>query len=219
MKFKKPKFWDYNKPSFLSYLFFPLAIILKTIKSLINLTTKKRKYPLIRTICVGNIYLGGTGKTSLSLKINEILKKKIKTCFIKKYYPDQIDEQKILANHGKLFKSKDRSSSIKEAYVEAKSGELWLCNCFIKKYESSSDKDINPNRHRKLLLSKKDLNKLIGSVKKEGFTIVPISMFFNEKGLVKLNIGLGRGKKKYDKRQSQKLKDWNKSKQRLLKNN
>ena len=114
---------------------------------------------------------------------------------------------------------RNNSSSIKEAYVEEKSGELWLCNCFIKKYESSSDKDINPNRQRKLLISKKDLNKLIGSVKKEGFTIVPISMFFNEKGLVKLNIGLGRGKKKYDKRQSQKLKDWNKSKQRLLKNN
>ena len=114
---------------------------------------------------------------------------------------------------------RNNSSSIKEAYVEEKSGELWLCNCFIKKYESSSDKDINPNRQRKLLISKKDLNKLIGSVKKDGFTIVPISMFFNEKGLVKLNIGLGRGKKKFDKRQSQKLKDWNKSKQRLLKNN
>ena len=60
---------------------------------------------------------------------------------------------------------------------------------------------------------------MIGSIKKEGFTIVPILMFFNEKGLVKLDIGLARGKKKYDKRQSQKLKDWNKSKQRLLKNN
>ena len=114
---------------------------------------------------------------------------------------------------------RNNSTSIKEAYVEEKSGELWLSNCFIKKYESSSDKDINPNRQRKLLISKKDLNKLIGSVKKDGFTIVPISMFFNEKGLAKLNIGLGRGKKKYDKRQSQKLKDWNKSKQRLLKNN
>tara|TARA_B100001113_G_scaffold287215_1_gene242855 strand:+ start:233 stop:1174 length:942 start_codon:yes stop_codon:yes gene_type:complete len=118
MKFKKPKFWDYNRPNFLSYLFFPVAILLTNIKSLINLTTKKKKYPLIKTICVGNIYLGGTGKTSLSLRINEILKKKINTCFIKKYYPDQIDEQKILANHGKLFKSKDRSLSIEQAIGE-----------------------------------------------------------------------------------------------------
>ena len=111
------------------------------------------------------------------------------------------------------------SSSIKESFVQDIKSELWLCNCFIKKYHSSSDKDSNPTRQRKLLISKKELNNLIGSIKKDGFTIVPISMFFNEKGLVKLNIGLGRGKKKYDKRQSQKLKDWNKNKQRLLKNN
>ena len=114
---------------------------------------------------------------------------------------------------------RNNSSSIKEAYVEEKNGELWLCNCYIKKYHSSSDKENNPIRQRKLLISKKEFNKLIGPLKKDGFTIVPISMFFNDKGLVKLNIGLGRGKKKYDKRESQKLKDWNKNKQRLLKNN
>ena len=111
------------------------------------------------------------------------------------------------------------SSSIKEAYVQEKNGELWLCNCHIKKYHSSSDKENDPIRQKKLLISKKELNKLLGSVKKEGFSIIPLSIYFNEKGLVKLNIGLGRGKKKYDKRQSQKLKDWNKNKQRLLKNN
>ena len=118
MKFKKPKFWDYNKPNILSYLFFPVSLLLTILKTLKNLTTKKKKYSKIKTICVGNIYLGGTGKTSLSLKINEILKDKIKTCFIKKYYSDQIDEQKILSNHGKLFKLKDRSSSIKQAIDE-----------------------------------------------------------------------------------------------------
>jgi SsrA-binding protein len=111
------------------------------------------------------------------------------------------------------------SSSIKEAYVQENKGELWLCNCYIKTYHSSSDKVNDPIRQKKLLISKKELNKLLGSVKKEGFSIIPLSIYFNEKGLVKLNIGLGKGKKKYDKRQSQKLKDWNKNKQRLLKNN
>ena len=111
------------------------------------------------------------------------------------------------------------SPSIKEAYVQEIEGELWLCNCFIKKYHSSDDKVDDSTRQRKLLISKKELNKLTGSIKKDGYTIVPIRMFFNEKGLVKLDIGLGRGKKKYDKRQSEKLKDWNKSKRRLLKNN
>ena len=108
--------------------------------------------------------------------------------------------------------------SIKESYVEDIEGELWLCNCFIKKYESSSEKDTNPLRKRKLLVNKKELNKILGSVRKEGFSIVPIVIFFNNNGFIKLNIGLGKGKKKFDKREAQKLKDWNKNKQRLLKN-
>ena len=125
----------------------------------------------------------------------------------------------LVLNGSEVKSLRHNSSSIKEAYIEEKNGELWLCNCFIKKYHSSSEKDSNPTRQRKLLISKKEINKLIGPIKKQGFTIVPISMYFNDKGLVKLNIGLGRGKKKFDKRESQKLKDWNKNKQRLLKNN
>jgi len=114
---------------------------------------------------------------------------------------------------------RNNSSSIKGSYVEDFGSELWLCNCFIKKYEASSEKDNNPTRKRKLLLNKKELNKILGSIKRDGFTIVPINIYFNENGLVKLNIGLGKGKKKYDKRETQKLKDWNKNRQRLLKNN
>jgi len=114
---------------------------------------------------------------------------------------------------------RNNSSSIKESYIENDDGELWLCNCHIKKYESSNEKDHNPIRKRKLLLNRKELNKVLGAVRKEGFTIVPISIYFNEKGLAKLNIGLGKGKKKFDKRETQKMKDWNKTKQRLLKNN
>ena len=88
---------------------------------------------------------------------------------------------------------------------------MWLCNCHIKKYESSNEKDHNPIRKRKLLLNKKELNKILGSVRREGFSVVPISIYFNDRGLVKLNIGLGKGKKKFDKRETQKIKDWNKT--------
>ena len=118
MKLKKPKFWDYKKPNIISYLLLPISLLLAILKVVIDALIKKKKYLSIKTICVGNIYLGGTGKTSLSLKINEILGSKVKSCFIKKYYSNQIDEQKILANHGKLFKSKRRSSSIKQAIYE-----------------------------------------------------------------------------------------------------
>ena len=118
MKFKKPKFWDYKKPNIISYLLLPISLLLAILKVFIDALIKKKKYLSIKTICVGNIYLGGTGKTSLSLKINKILGSKVKSCFIKKYHSNQIDEQKILENHGKLFKSKRRSSSIEQAIHE-----------------------------------------------------------------------------------------------------
>ena len=75
MEFKKPKFWDYKKPNVYSYLLWPISILIRLFNFLKILITRKN-YSSTKTICVGNIYLGGTGKTSLSLKINEILKKK-----------------------------------------------------------------------------------------------------------------------------------------------
>jgi len=125
----------------------------------------------------------------------------------------------IVLNGPEVKSLRINSSSIKESYIENEDGELWLCNCHIKKYESTYEKDHNPIRKRKLLLNKKELNKVLGFVKREGFSLVPISIYFNDKGFAKLNIGLGKGKKKFDKRETQKIKDWNKTKQRLLKNN
>ena len=119
MNFKKPKFWDYKKPNFISYLLTPFSFLLILLNSLKSLISSSTKYSKIKTICVGNIYLGGTGKTSLSLKINDILKdKKIKSCFIKKDYKDQIDEQKILENSGKLIKATKRKIAIEQAINE-----------------------------------------------------------------------------------------------------
>ena len=114
MKSKKPKFWDYKKPHLYSYLLLPFSIIL----SLLSRITSKPKStnPAIKTICIGNIYIGGTGKTSLVIKIKEILEKKdIKICFIKKFYSDQIDEQKLLSKHGQLFTSIKRIEALNEA--------------------------------------------------------------------------------------------------------
>ena len=116
MKLNKPKFWDYKKPNILSYILWPISVIIQVIHFLRSIMQHKKKYSSIKTICIGNIYLGGTGKTSLSLKIQKILEeKKIKTCFIKKNYPNQIDEQKILKAKGKLFVASDRQTAINEA--------------------------------------------------------------------------------------------------------
>lgn len=117
MKLKKPKFWDHKKPSFFSYLLLPFSIIL-------GLITKIKSKPefsnsKIKTICVGNIYIGGTGKTSLAIKIKEILdKNNIKACFIKKFYPNQTDEQKLLSKNGVLFSNLKRITALNEAIAE-----------------------------------------------------------------------------------------------------
>ena len=114
MKLKKPKFWDYKKPNLYSYLLLPFSIILKLISKLKS--KPKLTNPKIKTICVGNIYIGGTGKTSLALKIKEILEQKnIKVCFIKKDHSDQVDEQRLLGKNGQLFTSKKRTAALKEA--------------------------------------------------------------------------------------------------------
>ena len=117
MNLKKPKFWDFKKPSILAYLLLPISYLFKLIR-LFKLESKIKKTK-IKTICVGNIYLGGTGKTSLSIKINEILsEKKIKSCFVKKFYSTQFDEQKLLESRGKLFTSSKRIDAINIAENE-----------------------------------------------------------------------------------------------------
>ena len=109
------------------------------------------------------------------------------------------------------------TGSIRGSYIIEKNGELWLSNSFIKKYQNSTENNYDPNRNRKLLLTKKEFNKISGSIKQGGFTIIPISLYFSDKGLAKLSCGIAKGKKKIDKRETIKQRDWNIKKQRLLK--
>ena len=117
MNLKKPKFWDYKYPNIFAYLFLPLAYLVQFFKILQKRNNNKNLK--IKTICVGNIYIGGTGKTSLSIKINEILnKKKIKSCFVKKYYENNFDEQKLLKKNGRLFLASKRLNALRQAEKE-----------------------------------------------------------------------------------------------------
>ena len=110
------------------------------------------------------------------------------------------------------------TGSIKESYTVEKDGELWLTNCYIKKYSSSKQAESNTIRERKILVNKKELNRIIRASKREGMTVVPIKLYFNDKGFVKLTIALAKGKKKQDKRASIKDREWGINKQRLIKN-
>ncbi len=109
------------------------------------------------------------------------------------------------------------TGSIRGSHIIEQNGELWLSNSFIKKYQNSTDNYYDPNRNRKLLVTKKEFNKISGSIKQGGFTIIPLSLYFSNNGLAKLSCGIAKGKKKIDKRETIKQRDWNIKKQRLLK--
>ena len=116
MKLKKPRFWDYKKPNFISYLLllftFPLIINNFFLKLKKNNTNNSK----IKKICIGNIYLGGTAKTPLTIKIYQILNSlKFKTATIKKFYTNHIDEQKMLTEKTKLYCLKDRNMALDKA--------------------------------------------------------------------------------------------------------
>lgn len=107
--------------------------------------------------------------------------------------------------------------SLQEAYVVVRRGEAWLIGANIPPLPSAST-HVNPDpvRTRKLLLHKAELNRLTGATDREGYTLVPLQMYW-KRGRAKLQIGLGKGKKKHDKRETKKQQDWNRQKERLLK--
>ena len=115
MQINKPIYW--SKKNIIAFILFPFTIITFII-NLIKKNSSKKKYSL-KTICVGNIYIGGTGKTSLCISINKILNKKYKTVFIKKNYSNQLDEQNLLRSHGKLLSNQKRKVSLKIAEKKA----------------------------------------------------------------------------------------------------
>ncbi len=116
MKLKKPKFWDYKKPNILSFLLLPFTIPIIINNFFLGIKKNKRTREKIKKICIGNIYLGGTAKTPLTLKIYQILENlNFNTATIKKFYKNQIDEQKILFKKTKLYCFNNRKKALNEA--------------------------------------------------------------------------------------------------------
>lgn len=107
-------------------------------------------------------------------------------------------------------------TTIAESYADAKDGEIWLVNANIPEYLQANRFNHEPKRLRKLLLHKKEINKLAGAIEREGMTLIPLKMYFNERGVIKLQLGLAKGKKLHDKRDTEKKRDWEREKGRLL---
>jgi SsrA-binding protein len=107
-------------------------------------------------------------------------------------------------------------ASIGEAFAAEKDGDLVLVNAHIPEYEGANRFNHEPNRPRKLLLHKRELNRLIAQVQRAGVSIVPLSIYFNDRGIAKVSLGIAKGKRKVDKRQDEKARDWQRDKARLM---
>jgi SsrA-binding protein len=107
-------------------------------------------------------------------------------------------------------------STITESYAGPKGEELFLFNAYIPEYLEANRFNHLPRRDRKLLLHRRQINKLMGAIQREGMTLIPLKVYFNEKGRAKVELGLGKGKKLHDKRETEKKRDWDREKGRLL---
>lgn len=107
-------------------------------------------------------------------------------------------------------------ANIGESYASVENGELWLINGYIPTYDKAARFGHEERRRRKLLVSRRELARLWQATQREGMTLVPLSMYFNERGIAKIRIGIARGKKLADKRETERKRDWNREKARLL---
>jgi len=107
-------------------------------------------------------------------------------------------------------------ANIAESYASDEDGELFLINAHIPEYEQASHFNHHPRRQRKLLLHRKEIHKLLVGIQREGMTIVPLKLYFNDRGIAKLEIGLAKGRKMHDKREVERKRDWERQKARLM---
>ena len=125
----------------------------------------------------------------------------------------------ILLEGSEVKSLRQGGANIAESYATVEDGELWLVNSYVAPYDQAKTFRHEERRRRKLLVSRKELSNLWNATQRKGMTLVPIVMYFNHKGLAKLKIGIAKGKKNHDKRETEAKRDWSRQKQRLLKDN
>ena len=134
------------------------------------------------------------------------------------YFFLELIEAGIVLKGSEVKSLRDGKSNITDAYATDNNGEVYLINSHIPLYKESSYNNHNPRDMRKLLLNKKEINKIIGKINREGLTIIPTRVYF-KKGKAKIEIAVAKGKKLYDKRAVKKKRDWNREKARILSKN
>ena len=132
------------------------------------------------------------------------------------YFIDEVLEAGIMLAGTEVKSLRQGKASIGDAYASDKAGEIWLYNVNIPEYDSGGYTRHEEKRARKLLLKKREIAKLLGAVQRDGVTLVPLSIYFNPRGIAKVELGVAKGKNKGDKRESEKKRDWERERGRLL---
>ncbi len=132
------------------------------------------------------------------------------------YFFEDVIEAGIVLTGTEVKSLREGRANIAESYASDEGGEIWLINANIPQYSAGNRNNHEPRRHRKLLLHQRQIDKLLMAVQREGMTLVPLKLFFNERGMVKLELALAKGKKIHDKRQTSKDRDWARQKARLM---
>lgn len=132
------------------------------------------------------------------------------------YFIEDTMEAGLMLTGSEVKSLRDGKASIVESYATEENGEIWLINAHIPEYPGAKHFGHAPRRHRKVLLHKREMERLSGQIKREGVTLIPMEVYFNERGIAKLALGLARGKKKVDKRETIKERDWQRDKARLM---
>jgi SsrA-binding protein len=132
------------------------------------------------------------------------------------YEIGEVFEAGIMLTGTEVKSLRTGKATIAESYADSRGGEIWLINSNIPEYLQASRFNHEPKRRRKLLLHKNQVNKLAGAVEREGMTLVPLRLYFNERGRAKLELALGRGKKLHDKRETLKKRSWDRERGRLM---
>ncbi|WP_428409310.1 SsrA-binding protein SmpB [Hyphococcus sp.] len=132
------------------------------------------------------------------------------------YFVEDAIEAGLMLTGTEVKALREGKANIAESYASPEDGAIWLVNANIPEYSAGNRENHEPKRKRKLLLHKREIARLAQAVERKGYTLVPLKLYFNERGIAKLEIGLAQGKKLHDKRDTSKERDWNRQKQRLL---
>lgn len=132
------------------------------------------------------------------------------------YFIDEVIEAGIMLTGTEVKALREGQANIAESYASPEEGGIWLINANIPEYSAGNRENHEPKRRRKLLLHKREIARLTQAVERKGFTIAPLKLYFNDRGIAKLELGLAKGKKLHDKRDTEKNRDWSRQQQRLL---